>query len=216
MTTPLALMNDSAFYSNAHYPRALDGHHWYRHLLIRPRFRAIRRMAAIEPGMRVLEVGCDRGILVRMLERTGALVYGVDVNEDAVRAAQHPRISLASGESVPFPDQMFQLCVSCHVIEHVESPRDFLLESARLLAPGGKVVLIYPWEVIRGMTTVPDIIFSGRVPTLSLMRRIHRHAFTPATLRRLIRGMPLRHVHSRMFLGLPHLAPQLVTAFQKT
>jgi cyclopropane fatty-acyl-phospholipid synthase-like methyltransferase len=209
-------MHDSTFYTNEHYPRAIADNHWYRRLLIRPRLQAICRAARIKPGMRVLEVGCDRGIMLRMLEQTGAQVYGVDVNADAVRLAQHPRISHASAESIPFPNGMFHVCMASHVIEHLESPRAFLIESARLLSRKGKIVLIYPWEPIRGITTVPDIIVSGRFPTLALMRRIHRHAFSPARLRALVRGIALRHVESRMFLGLPHLAPQYLTVFQKT
>jgi ubiquinone/menaquinone biosynthesis C-methylase UbiE len=209
-------MDDSAFYTNAHYPRSVDGHHWYRHLLIRRRFQAISRVVPINSGMRILEVGCDRGILLRMLEATGATVYGVDVNADAVRLAQHPRIRQANAQAIPFPDRMFQLCVASHVIEHLESPLDFLCESTRLLASGGKIALVYPWEAFRGMTTMPDIVFSGRLPSLGLMRRIHRHLFTPARLRSLTHGLPFRHRHSTMFLGFPHLTPQYLTVFERT
>jgi SAM-dependent methyltransferase len=208
-------MHDAAFYTNAHYPRALASHRWYRRLIIRPRFQAIMRAANIQPGAKILEVGCDGCILLRMLENTGAHVYGMDVNVDAMRFAQHPCISQATAESIPFGCATFQYCVASHVIEHLESPLDFLRESARVLDSKGRLLLVYPREMIQGSTTIPDIIFSGRLPSLALMRRIHRHRFTPARLQTLARGLPLRHLQSTMFLGLPHLALQYLTVFQK-
>jgi SAM-dependent methyltransferase len=211
----LPQLHDTLFYTNEHYPRSLASHRWYRRLIIRPRYQAIRRAVVIQAGSRILEVGCDGCILLRMLEQTGAQVYGMDVNVDAMRQARHSRISKATAEAMPFANATFHFCVASHVIEHLESPRDFLCEAARVLEARGKVLLVYPREMIQGSTTIPDIIFSGRIPTLALMRRIHRHRFTPARLQDLAHGLPLRHVHSSMFLGLPHLALQYLTVFQK-
>ena len=208
-------MEDQDFYSDDHYPRAGRRTHWYRHLLTRPRFRQIRKAARVRPRMRILDVGCGEGTLVRLLESDGPLVYGVDINADAVRTAHHPRITQASAVELPFADASFDLCVGSHVIEHMEFPKEFLSELARVVRRNGRIVLIYPWEPIQGMTIVPDVLFSGRWPRRSLLQRIHRHRVNPARLRKFTRGTGLRHEHSRVFLGLPHLSFQYLSVLAK-
>ncbi|MEX2281257.1 MAG: class I SAM-dependent methyltransferase [Gemmatimonadota bacterium] len=208
-------MNDQVFYTNAHYPRLARARGWYRHLLTKPRFQAIRRTGCVHSDLRVLEVGCDNGTLLRMLENTGAFGYGIDLNGDALRLTEHPRVTRGRADALPFSDNAFDLCVASHVIEHLESPRRFLHESSRVLSKRGKLILIYPWELVRGITTIPDIVLSGQVPSLALMRRIHRHCITPARLRHFAHKTGLRHERSTVFLGLPNLAVQILTVLAK-
>jgi ubiquinone/menaquinone biosynthesis C-methylase UbiE len=165
--------------------------------------------------MKILDVGCGEGTMVRLLEESGSVVYGIDINADAVRTARHPRIAQASAVELPFADGSFDLCVGSHVIEHLESPRDFLSELARVVTSNGRVVLIYPWEPIQGITIVPDVLFSGKWPRRALLHRIHRHRVNPVRLSRFTKGTGLRHEQSRMFLGLPHLSFQYLTVLAK-
>ena len=208
-------MEEQDFYTDDNYPRAGRRTHWYRHLLTRPRFRQIRKAAPVRPRMKILDVGCGEGTLVRLLESEGPVGYGVDINADAVRTAQHPRVAQASAVELPFADGSFDLCVGSHVIEHMEFPRDFLSELARVVKRSGRIVLIYPWEPIQGMTIVPDVLFSGQWPRRSLLHRIHRQKVNPKRLRRFTRGTGLRHEHSSIFLGLPHLSFQYLTVLTK-
>jgi SAM-dependent methyltransferase len=205
-------MNPSHLY-NEQYPRVIPGEGRLRRLVMQSRFNAIARVSPFLPGDRVLEVGCDQGVLLRMIERTGAIVHGIDVNEDAVRRARHPRIRHASGEAIPFPDQSFDVFVTSHVIEHLPRPREFLREARRVLRPEGKLILIYPWELFRGMTVIPDALVHG-VP-LSKIRELHLHVFTPRSLQALASELSLVHCYSRMFLGFPSVFPQYLTIFQR-
>jgi SAM-dependent methyltransferase len=150
-----------------------------------------------------------------MLEGAGATAYGIDVNVDALRQSRHQRITQACAHALPFPSGSFDVCVASHVIEHLESPNCFLHEAARVLRRGGKLILLYPWEIVRGMTIVPDIVMSGRFPSLSLMRRIHRHRVSPTRLCGFAEGTGMRHEHSRAFLGLPNFAVQYLTVLGK-
>ena len=208
-------MEEQDFYTDDNYPRAGRRTRWYRHLLTRPRYQQIRKAAHMRPRMKILDVGCGEGTLVRLLEEEGSLVYGIDINGDAVRTSHHPRIAQASAVELPFADASFDLCVGSHVIEHMEFPSAFLSELARVVKSGGRIVLIYPWEPIQGMTLVPDVLFSGQWPRRSLLRRIHRHRVNPKRLRRFTRGTGLRHEQSRVFLGLPHLSFQYLTVLTK-
>lgn len=67
---------------------------------------------------RVLDVGCATGTTVRLLNEMGCEAYGVDVSEWAVRHAEHPNVRLASADHLPFPDNFFDLVISCHAMEH--------------------------------------------------------------------------------------------------
>jgi SAM-dependent methyltransferase len=204
-------MRDHHFYTNQHYPRSARRTRWYRDLLTRARFHQIRKARLIRPQMKVLDIGCGEGNLVRLLEDAGALAFGIDINIDLVRVADHPRTALARADALPFPDNTFDICVSSHLIEHLDSPVRFLRETARVLRAGGRLALIYPWELVRGMTTVPDIVLAGKLPRPSLLRRIHRHVLSPERIEALSHSSGLRLLHSRMFLGLPHLSPQYIS-----
>jgi 2-polyprenyl-3-methyl-5-hydroxy-6-metoxy-1,4-benzoquinol methylase len=209
-------MRDEHFYTDENYPRAGRRNRWYRHLLTRPRFRQISKIGIVRPHTKILDIGCGEGNLVRLLESEGALAYGIDINFDLVRAAQHPRIVLGRADVLPFADGTFDVCVSSHLIEHLDRPGVFLRETARVVRDRGHVILIYPWELVRGITTVPDIIFAGRLPRPSLLRRIHRQIVNPDKLRMFARGTGLRHLRSWMFLGLPHVSLQYVSVLAKS
>ena len=43
----------------------------------------------------------------------------------------------AAGESLPFPDQRFDIVICDNVVDHAESPPKIVGELARILAPGG-------------------------------------------------------------------------------
>ena len=47
---------------------------------------------------------------------------------------------------IPFPDDMFDVVISSHIIEHIEKPLDFFRELVRVTAPGGLIYLEAPSE----------------------------------------------------------------------
>ncbi|GAA1574013.1 class I SAM-dependent methyltransferase [Kribbella sancticallisti] len=101
-----------------------------------------------EPG-RVLDAGCGEGYGADLLHRAGATrVVGLDYEGTTLRhlAKAYPQINLIQGNLVQtgFADDSFDLAVSLQTIEHLwEQPR-FIAECARVLAPGGVLVLSTP------------------------------------------------------------------------
>ncbi len=99
----------------------------------------------------ILDVGCGTGDLLRLLARrwpgTEQLV-GVDpapsMIEIAAAAADDGRLRFSSGvaERLPFPDGAFELVVSTTSFDHWADQQAGLRESARVLAPGGRLVLV--------------------------------------------------------------------------
>ena len=99
-------------------------------------------------GKRVLDIACGEGYGATALQKAGAAhVIGVDVSEDAcVHARKRYGLDARPGsaEQIPLPDNCVDIVVSFETIEHVRDPGRFLDECARVLAPGGRLVISTP------------------------------------------------------------------------
>jgi SAM-dependent methyltransferase len=96
-------------------------------------------------GCRVLDVGCGTGQLARALAERGARVWGVDPSEEMLAHARRAplpggRFMHASAERLPFKDGWFDRAVLRQVVHLVDRGAAFG-ELARILAPGGRVVV---------------------------------------------------------------------------
>jgi ubiquinone/menaquinone biosynthesis C-methylase UbiE len=81
----------------------------------------------LEPGMRVLDVGCAKGFLVGDLMRVspGLEVFGLDVSDYALRACEPGlvgRLHRGSCSDLPFGDHVFDLVISINTIHNLERP----------------------------------------------------------------------------------------------
>jgi SAM-dependent methyltransferase len=96
---------------------------------------------------RVLDLGCAFGHGTRMLARRYAVV-GVDASPSyihrAVRARPRVRYLVATADAVPLRANTFDAVLLLDVIEHVPEERPVIAEAARLLRPGGTLVLSVP------------------------------------------------------------------------
>jgi SAM-dependent methyltransferase len=188
--------------------RALDRYHRW---MARHRARLIQRHASVGPGDAVLEIGCDTGRLLRTIAASGATVLGVDVNIAALPACAPFDVRVGSAEALPFPDACFDCVVASHVIEHVVDAEQMLREAARVLRPGGALVLWYPYELFRGMTVLPELLADGR--PLALARRYHRRRCQPRTLRAPARRAGLEEVLWRWCVYGP--VPEFLSIYRK-
>ena len=104
-------------------------------------------------GKHVLDLGCGKGRMVAALAARGARVIGVDpvlvflrpasTRQDA-EVAVTARLPLACGEAewVPFPEGTFDAVLCVEDLEHVPDTGRALREMARVLKPGGRLVVI--------------------------------------------------------------------------
>ena len=207
---------DEEFYSDRTYARFVGSSSEFRRRSSQSKFELIRSRIDIAPGAKLLEIGCAEGVLLRMLETLGAECHGVDINADAVSRAAHSRIVQATADELPHADESFDVCISSHVIEHLEDPADLLRQAGRVLKPGGVLVLLYPWELFRGMTVIPELLVNGQLPRPEILQRIHRHLISPARVRGLGAASAWREESSGMFWGFPYAVPQYYSVLKKT
>ena len=108
----------------------------------------IRDTFAPLSGKRILDIGCGPGTLARRLVDAGAAVTGIDPGAAALARARasvpEARFEAATGESLPFPEASFDGAVMLNALHHVPDPAAALGEAARVLAPGGLLVVVEP------------------------------------------------------------------------
>jgi 2-polyprenyl-6-hydroxyphenyl methylase/3-demethylubiquinone-9 3-methyltransferase len=103
----------------------------------------------VRPGDRVLDFGCGGGIFSKKLTDAGCEVVGIDVAEQALEIARKRAptarfIRLDPGGQLPIEGVD---CVwATEVLEHVQDPGYLLEDFARVLAPGGKLLVTVPYH----------------------------------------------------------------------
>jgi SAM-dependent methyltransferase len=116
--------------------------HWHRYAWAR----------GFAQGGRVLDAACGEGYGSALLADVAASVVGVDISDVAVahaRARYRDRANLSYLQADAtaldaLPDASFDLIVSFETLEHVEAQEALVAGFARLLAPGGVLLLSSP------------------------------------------------------------------------
>ena len=107
----------------------------------------LRRMPMTR-GSRVLDVGCGTGELLARLRAKypEAMLAGLDPVPEMLAVAGRKlsgREDLRVGyaDSLPWPSAGFDVVVSCNMFHYITHPVDALKEMARVIRPGGALVL---------------------------------------------------------------------------
>lgn len=159
---------------------------------------------------RLLEIGCGRGWLTQRVQELCPLTFGVDVNPKSIAHGVAPRLAVMDAVDLNFENEQFDKLYSFHAIEHIVEADVAVAEMYRVLVPGGRALLVYPAEPIRGLYAMPGAWLGFGSPFLA--RRLHVHKFTPARIRRLAAACGFVHVTSALdFL----ITPQFMTVLYK-
>ncbi len=127
----------------------VEGSHWWfvgRRAILEGFLRQIAsKISKPKTDIRILDVGCGTGANLEMLAQFGA-AEGVDVSDDALEFCQRKGLQAHKGlaESLPFPDESFDLATALDVIEHLDDDVAGLKEMHRILKKGGKTLIFVP------------------------------------------------------------------------
>lgn len=105
----------------------------------------------VPPGLTVADVGCGTGLLTLALAGVAAHVVAVDQSPEMVRKARE-KVRLARlrnvevrrgrAEALPLGPGSCDALFAFHLLRHLARPADAAREFARVLKPGGRVVLV--------------------------------------------------------------------------
>jgi SAM-dependent methyltransferase len=122
-----------------------ERHWWYRGR--RAVLDAVLDGLALPEDARILDAGCGSGRNMVELARRGP-VTGVELASQSLEVARRrnlgPVLEGSLDEPLPLADGAFDLAVALDVLEHVRDDGAALRELARVLAPGGRLLVTVP------------------------------------------------------------------------
>ncbi len=173
-------------------------------------FGRVRKYLDPQSQDKILEIGCGRGYTTKRVQEIAPQTLGIDLNEKAIQNGVARNLQAMNAETLEFPDNTFDKIYSFHTIEHIPNIAQALGEMERVLKPGGKIMLVYPAEPIRGMFAMFAAAILLKNPFRA--REIHLHKLSPVGIQRLTSGLSLEHVQSSFSLFWP---PEFRTILQK-
>jgi len=112
----------------------------------------LKKNVPIKNGQKVLDFGCGTGIIINKLNKlfSNCKFTGVDVSETAIKIAKkkNPLTKfwvVEDGNKFPFKSFSFDTILAADVIEHVYNTESTVLEMARVLKKGGKIMITTPY-----------------------------------------------------------------------
>jgi SAM-dependent methyltransferase len=127
---------------------------------------ALADAAGVEPGMRVLDVGCGPGGLPgELVARVGAAnVAAIDPAAQFSEACRTRNpgadVRVGAAEELPWPDGEFDVVLSSLVLGFMRDPQQGVREMARVARPGG-VVAACMWDIAEGGMTMLRLFWSA-------------------------------------------------------
>jgi SAM-dependent methyltransferase len=140
------------------------------------------------PDCELLDVGCGmEARLLKAIEPYIARGVGIDQRVAPLSAGKLTTVPLALCERLPFPDRHFDVVTMLAVLEHLSEPEAILHDIARVLRPGGALLVTVPtWHA---KPLLEFLAFRLRVVDEREIRD-HRRYFGRRDLRALLARVP--------------------------
>lgn len=144
----------------------------------------------------VLDVGCGGGVLSESMAINGAVVTGLDVEEQAILAArmhaeaQDISVKYLCQPVETFYDELFDIVTCMEMLEHASDPRLVIENCARLLKPGGYLFLS---TINRTLQAYASVVIAAEYLLGLLPRQTHDYDkfIKPSELAAMVRSVGL-------------------------
>lgn len=155
-------------------------------------------------GKKVLDVGCNSGIILVPLKERGVDVVGIDISKrDISKAKRNLRqhnlpdncVQVGDAKKLPFKNNSFNVVLLSDILEHVSDPEIVALESIRVVKKGGLVLATVPneWH--------PVVYYPWVRKLLSGRKDVDEHLDTPFNKKKLTQLFFKTEVVKLKFIG---------------
>lgn len=211
---------DARYFESSDHDRGYDDYAGQESVLRTNFARRLARLPRPSPGTRLLDIGAAYGFAVAEAAERGFVASGLEISLDAARragAAAPGRVVAADALRAPFASGSFDVVTLWDVLEHLADPHVAIAEAARLLRPGGRLVLTTGdvgslvarlsgrrWHLY----TLPEHLFFHT--RSSLLRLFEAHGLEVRTMRSDASHYTLGYVVERLrktLLGRPSSGP---------
>lgn len=173
----------SAIYNERYSVKAEGDLVWVRHNAI----LSLVNEWDFPSGSKFLDLGCGPGILTRDLARMGFTGIGLDASESMVQSSREMAAiegtakawiyMMGDVESLPFADQTFDAVFSSGVIDYLPTDGKILSEAARVLKPGGKLIVCFTNKFGYTIALSTPMYWLKRIPGMRRFASLARSIF---------------------------------------
>ena len=141
----------------------------------------LARTNLLQPGDKVLEIGCGIGTVVFELTKQGYEAMGTDISEVAIEYGRGKyvgvHLEVQPAEELPFGDGTFDVVLSFDLFEHIARIDRHVSEVHRVLKPSGYYLFQTP-------NKLSNVVAETLTHKSLKWRRVHPSLHTPGQLRR--------------------------------
>jgi 2-polyprenyl-3-methyl-5-hydroxy-6-metoxy-1,4-benzoquinol methylase len=124
----------------------------------------VKNLVNNKKDTKILELGSGLGYLTYALRQNGYIANGLDISQEAVDKANayfgDYYISADLFDYAKSHAETYDIVILTEVIEHIETPIDFIEAIKKVLKPNGKIILTTPNRTIMS----PEIIWDSDLP----------------------------------------------------
>ncbi|EEH64618.1 ubiquinone/menaquinone biosynthesis methyltransferase [Gleimia coleocanis DSM 15436] len=129
--------------------------------------KAVREALDVGPGQRVLDLAAGTGASTAALLETGAELVACDLSEGMIEVGRqrHPEIEFVHGNALdlPFSDESFDAVTISFGIRNIPDTEKVLSELARVLKPGGRLVILESSQLVNPTLAKGYRFYLGKV-----------------------------------------------------
>lgn len=179
-------------------PGVAEENYWFRRHEV-----VYRRLVDRCAGRDVLEAGCGEGYGAALIAEVARSVIGLDYDESAVAhvRARYPRVDMRHGNlaSLPLSDGAVDVVVNFQVIEHLWDQSQFVAECARVLRPGGMLLMSTPNRITfsPGRDTPVNPFHTRELNAAELTELIESAGFVMESMLGVFHGRRLAEIDAR-------------------